>query len=99
MNINKPTKADLVEKQLELTSKRLENKKKKLNIKEMENDMKNDFSRSVMDQISGLQRLMTDFVYDTDNTIFVSEPKFKNVLSNAEILIVKRKIFSLIEQL
>ncbi len=91
--------ADLMERQLDVISKKLEISKKRIDIKDAKNSIKNDINRSLMDQISGLQRLMTDFVFDTENTIFASEPKFKNLLTDSEIKIVKSKLFTMIDKL
>lgn len=84
---------------LELKSRKLEYRRKLIELKEAKKNLTEPNARLVMDKVSMLKDLITLRVPDRESTIFPSEPVWKNCYSEAEISMFKKMIIKQIEKL
>jgi len=80
-----------------MEKEKLEIKKKKINLIEIKKDHLRSEQKMVIEQINCIKDLMTERIIDEDKTIFGSEPKFKAVFNESEIVNLKKKIWKLLE--
>jgi hypothetical protein len=83
---------------LELVLKKLDIKRKKLELIEAEKESRKADQRMALDQISQLRNLMTERMVDDEKTLFANEVRYKNALSEEEVYQIKSKILTLIKK-
>lgn len=84
---------------LEIVSKRLDIKKKRIEIVEAQKDLLIMDKKMILDQIKNLRELIKETVIDEETTIFATEQKYKLVFDEAEIKKLKKKIWDLLEKI
>jgi hypothetical protein len=83
---------------LELTAKRLDNQRKRLDIAESKRDLLLTQKKIIMEQVNHLRDLLTDEVINEEKTLFGSEPIYKPLLTAEETEKIKRKIWKLLDE-
>ncbi len=105
-NIKKMTspemdKMDLTSKKLEIQMKRVELRKERIKIDQLisgEEAVK-EKKKQILEEISELRYLLSDWMIDEERTILGSEPFIKPVLNGVERQIVLKKLMSLINNI
>jgi hypothetical protein len=82
---------------LELIAQKLDNKKKRLEIIEVEKELQMSDKKMVLEQINNLRSLITETILDPEQTVFASEKKYRLVFDEQEINKLKKKIWDLLD--
>lgn len=82
---------------LEIVTKKLEIKKKRLDLARHKNDVLLSDRRLALEQIKNIRDLITETVIDEDKTIFTTEPRYKLVFNEEEIKKLKKMVWKLLE--
>ena len=85
---------------LELEAKRIDNFEKKLKIKGLPKKDELETSKNQIEKINSLRFLMADWTIDVEgNTIPGGEAKFKPLLGERDLEIIRKKIMQLVKNL
>lgn len=84
---------------LDLKSRKLDYKRKLIELQEAKRTAKEPNGRLIMDKVSLLKDMITLRIYDADNTVFASEPAWKQAFSEQDIESFKLKIKTLLQKL
>lgn len=92
---------ELVEKKVEIQKKRVEIKKEQLNMDEIivRRNIALEEQKVLIDKISELRYVLTDWIVDEDRTIMASEPFLTPTIVGERREIVIRKLMELIKKI
>jgi hypothetical protein len=82
---------------LEIVTKKLEIKKKRLDLARHKNDVLLSDRRLALEQIKNIRDLITETVIDDEKTVFTTEPRYRLVFNEVEIEKLKKMIWKLLE--
>ena len=84
---------------LEIVSRMLENKRKRLDLLEAKNEFHRKSARFSLESLDNLRHILTATVIDSENTIFSTEVKYKNALDESQRDVITKKIMKIISSL
>jgi hypothetical protein len=92
---------EIIEKKVDIQKKRVELKKEKLNADEivMRRKISMEEQKVLIDKISELRAVLSDWTIDEERTIMASEPFLKTTIEGAQREMVLNKIIELIKRL
>lgn len=99
-SISEKERLDIVEKKIDIQKKRVELKKEKLNIDEivLRRKVSLEEQKVLIDKISELRAILSDWTIDDERTIMASEPFIKATIEGVQREIVLHKLMELIKK-
>jgi len=98
--IGEKQRLEIIEKKIDIQKKRVELKKEKLNINEivLRRKVSLEEQKVLIDKISELRAVLSDWTIDDERTILASEPFLKATIEGGQREIVLNKIMVLIKK-
>ncbi len=98
--VTEKERLEIIEKKVDIQKKRVEIKKERLNIDEIvfRRKVSLEEQKNLIDKISELRYLLSDWTIDGERTIFASEPFLKATIEGVQREIVLHKLMELINK-